>query len=70
MPRKPPSAKLVLWADLHVTVYGPAGTQAYRMTRRRVDVLINSFAEVIRECMKDQARQFPVLKVFRVRVQS
>ena len=69
MPSKTPPARLVLWDDLHANLYGPADIQNYRTARRRVDALMNRFAIAIRECMTNQARGFPVLKRFRVKVQ-
>jgi hypothetical protein len=65
-----PPAKLMFWDDLHVSIYGPSDVQNYRVARRRVEALMSNFCKVIRECMKDQAREFPGLKRFRVRVQS
>lgn len=69
MPRKTPTANLVFWDELHVSLYGPSNVENYRMTRRHVEALLNSFGKVIRECMKGQVREFPVLKRFQVKVQ-
>ena len=70
MPRKTPSTKLILWDDLHVSVYGPYDIHDDRAVRRRVRDLMNSFGKVIRQCMRDHAREFSVLKRFRVGVRS
>jgi len=69
MPRQTPPARLVLWDDLHLNLYGPAHIENYRTARWRVAALMNSFSQAIRDCMKDQVREFPVLKRFRVKVQ-
>jgi len=68
MPRKTPP--LVLWDELHVSLYGPSDIRNNRTIRRRVNNLIDSFGGVIRKCMRDCAKQVPVLKRFRVKVQS
>jgi len=69
MPRKTSPAKLVLWADLHVSVRGPSNFHNYRTAGSRVQALMNSFGKVIRQCMKDHVRKYPALKGLRVRVQ-
>jgi hypothetical protein len=69
MPRKTPSKKLILWDDLHVSLYGPSDIQNDRAVRGCVRDLMSSFGEVIRKCMKDRARQIPVLNRFRIKVQ-
>ena len=69
MPTKTPSTKLILWDDLHVSLYGPADIQNDRTVRRHARDLMNSFAEIVRKCMKDRARQIPVLSRFRIKVQ-
>ena len=69
MPSKTPSTKLILWDELHVSLYGPADIQNDRAVRGCVQDLMNSFGEVIRNCMKDRARQIPVLSRFRIKVQ-
>jgi hypothetical protein len=68
MPRKTPS--LVLWDELHISLYGPSDIRNNSVARRGVEKLMTSFRHVIRECMKDCRRQVPVLKRFRVKVQS
>ncbi len=70
MPRKPPPAKLVLWDELHVSLYGPADIRNDSVARRGVEKLMTRFGHVIRGCMKDCSQQALVLKRFRVRVQS
>jgi hypothetical protein len=70
MPRKPPSTTLILWDELHVSLYGPSDMRNDRAIQRSVRDLMNSFGEVVRECMRDRARQFSVLKRFRVKLQS
>ena len=70
MPRKTPSTKLILWDDLHVSLYGPSDLQNEKAVRRRVRDLIKSFGEIVRKCMKDRARRNPVLNRFRTKVQS
>ena len=70
MPRKTPSTKLILWDELHVSLYAPFDIQNDKAVRRHVRDLMNSFGEVVRKCMKDRARQFPVLNRFRIKVQG
>jgi hypothetical protein len=69
MPRKTPSTKLILWDELHVSLYGPSDIQNERGVRGSVRDLMISFGAVVRKCMKDRARQNPVLNRFRTRVQ-
>ncbi|HVN82236.1 MAG TPA: hypothetical protein VMW38_24845 [Terriglobia bacterium] len=70
MPRTTPSTKLVLWDELHISLYGPSDIRNDSVARRGVEKLMASFGHVIRKCMRDCRRQTPVLKRFRVRVQS
>jgi len=70
MQRNIPSTKLVLWDELHVSLYGPSDIGNNSVVRRRVEALMISFRHVVRNCMKDGARQSSVLKHFRIRVQS
>ena len=69
MPRKTPSTKLILWDELHVSLYAPSDIQNDRVVRSHARDLMNSFGEVVRKCMKDRARQIPVLSRFRTKVQ-
>jgi hypothetical protein len=69
MPTKPPSTKLILWDELHVSLYGPSEIPNNRVVRGCVRDLMKSFGEVLRKCMKDRARQIAVLNRFRTRVQ-
>ena len=69
MPRKTPSTKLILWDDLHVSLYGPSDIHDDRAVRRHVRDLLDSFGEVVRKCMKDHGRQIPVLSRFQLKVQ-
>ena len=69
MPRKTPPTKLILWDELHVSLYGPGDIHVDRAVRRHVRDLLDSFGEVVRQCMKDLARQDPVLNRFRIKVQ-
>ena len=70
MPRKTPSTKLILWDELHLSLYGPADIRNDRGVRGCVRDLMKSFGEMVRKCMKDRARQNLVLSRFRTRVQS
>jgi hypothetical protein len=70
MPRKTPSTKMILWDELHVSLYGPSDIRNDCAARGNVEKLMNSFGHVVGECMKDCVRQTPVLKCFRLRVQS
>ena len=70
MPRKPPPAKLILWDELHVSLYGPSDIRNNSVARGCVQDLLNSFRHVVRTRMKDCARQSFLLKRFRLKVQS
>ena len=70
MSRKPPPAKLVLWDELHVSLYGPSNMRNNGVARRGVEKLMARFRHVVRRCMKDRAQQSPLLKRFRLKVQS
>ena len=70
MPRKIPSRKLILWDELHVSLYGPTDIRNDSVARRCVGKLMTSIGHVIGECMKDRAKLSPILKRFRVKVRS
>jgi hypothetical protein len=70
MPKKIPPAKLVLWDELHVSLYGPSDIRNNSVARRGVKKLMTSFRRVITECMKDRTQQSSVLKRFQIKVQS
>jgi hypothetical protein len=70
MPRKTPSTKLVLWDELHVSLYGPSNIRNNSVARRSVENLMGGFGQAVKECMKDRAWQSSILKRFRIKVQS
>jgi len=67
MSRKPPP--LVLWDELHVSIYGPSDIRNDSVARGRVQDLMNSFRHGVRKCMKESAQRYSALKRFRVEVQ-
>ena len=69
MPRNTPSTKLILWDELHVSLYGPSDIQHDRAVRSSVRDLMINFGEIVRKCMKERARQIHVLSRFQVKVQ-
>ena len=70
MPRKTLSTKLILWDELHLSLYGPSDIQNDRAVRRHVRDLMKNFGEIVRKCMKDRAGQIPILNRFRIKVQG
>ncbi len=68
MPRKTPP-KLILWDELHVSLYGPSDILNNSVARGCVEKLMNSFCHVVRRTMKDRAQQSSLLKRFRLKVQ-
>jgi len=70
MPRKTASTKLILWDELHVSLYGPSDIRNDTGVRGCVRDLMINFGEIVRKCMKDRARRNPILNRFRPKVQS
>ncbi len=70
MPRKPLPETLILWDELHISLYGPSDIRNNSVARRCVEDLMNGFRHVVRQCMKDRTQQSSVLKRFRIKVHS
>ena len=64
------SKKQVLWDDLRISVYGPWNLQYDRKARGRVEDLMGTLTHVVKQCFKDCAKQTPVLKGLRIKVEK
>jgi len=64
------SKQQVLWDDLRFSVYGPWNLQYETKARGRVEDLMGTHTYVVKQRFKDCAKQTPILRRFRIKVEK